>query len=107
MATPYRQLQARRKEHRLKPCNSKADTLRRMIDEVQRTAPNPELYIGIPDVDRQIYLNLNGEQLLNACSVNHYTRSVCDDSFWAMKARHEFGDGMRGITECCTLNYIH
>ena len=51
----------------------------------------PELYL-----DRQIYLNLNGGLLLNACGVNHYTRSVCDDSFWAMKARVEFGDSVRG-----------
>ena len=96
MATSYRRLQAHCKELGLKPCNAKADTLQRTIDEVQLPAPNPELYIGVLDADRQIYLNLNGAQLLNACSVNHYTRSVCDDSFWAMKARIEFGDGVRG-----------
>ena len=94
MTTPRRLLQTRCKELRLNTCNDDADALRTMIDEVQLSAPSPNLYIGVPDIDRQIYLNLNGGLLLNACSVNHYTRSVCDDMFWAMKARVEFGDGV-------------
>ena len=96
METRYRQLQARCKERGLKSCNAKVDAPRRTIDEVQTPALDRILYSGVPDLDRQIYLNLNGEQLLNACSVNHYTRSLCDDSFWAMKARVEFGDSVRG-----------
>ena len=94
MTTPYRQLQTRRKERRLEPRNVKANTLRGIIDDAQRPS-NLVLHSGIPDVDRQIYLNLNGEKLFSACSLTRYSRSVCDDSFWAMNARVEFGDSVK------------
>ena len=95
MTTPYRQLRTRRKERRLEPRNVKANTLRGIIDDAQHPS-NLVLHSEIPDVDRQIYLFLNGERLFSACSLNHYSRSVCDDSFWAMKARVEFGDSVKG-----------
>ena len=50
---------------------------------------------GVPDADRLIYMQLNGESLINACGVNHYTTALCDEGFWARKVAGNFGDYAR------------
>lgn len=46
---------------------------------------------GIVDVDRQIYVNLDGRSLLDACRVDRYAYSLCDEVFWATKMLRDFG----------------
>jgi hypothetical protein len=42
-----------------------------------------KVFTGIKDTDRQILLNIQDDkELLNICSLNRYTNSLCDDNFF-------------------------
>lgn len=94
MSSLYRELQVRCKELGLAPCNAPIDVLRSMIDESERRA-STEIGFGVRDMDKLIYLHLDAQELLDACNLSHYTQSVCDESFWIMKNRKEFGYAVR------------
>ena len=91
-----RERQSRRKDLHPESSRDEADNLTTLGGSARVAAPHLTLHSGVVDLDRQIYLNLNGRELFNACSVNRYTSVVCDDSFWATKARIEFGDSVEG-----------
>jgi hypothetical protein len=46
---------------------------------------------GTRDVDKMILMNLDGEDLLNACKVDQKFNKLCDDEdFWIMKINKDF-----------------
>jgi len=47
---------------------------------------------GIPELDQEILLQLNGAQLNEVCQGNEYLQSVCSDGyFWKRKVSKDFG----------------
>lgn len=55
-------------------------------------APPPSLTTHLPEITSQILLNLDYDELMNACRINKDFNKVChDDYFWKLKIEHDFG----------------
>lgn len=49
------------------------------------------LFVGEPDVDRSILLNVDRKELKDLCMFNSYAVSICDQTFWRNKFEKDYG----------------
>lgn len=55
-----------------------------------------------PDADREVLLNLDGDDLFRTCRINKYFISLCNNAFWQQKFIREYGVNLGPINE---INY--
>lgn len=49
------------------------------------------LFTGVEDVDREILLNVKAKRLGAVCSVNKYSQTLCDATFWRRRFEKDYG----------------